>query len=73
MRRGGGAGGNHADAVEPQWNPFGDYAMVCGAWTVGKFFLGKGRVKYGLWRGKETKAVGYFDSFDKAKEAADDH
>lgn len=48
------------------------YAMTKPGWSIAKYKI-DGKWKYGLWRGKETKAVGYFDSFDKAKERADDH
>lgn len=52
------------------WKPKGKYAMVNGHWSVAKYQLGEGRVKYGLWYGEEVTARGYFNSFEEAKEKA---
>jgi hypothetical protein len=56
--------------TDRDWKPAGRYAMVSGDWTVTKYII-DGKPKYGLWLKGKDKAIGYFSSFDKAKERVD--
>lgn len=40
--------------------------MQSGEWMVSKYIL-KDKARYGVWKGKETNAAGYMDSFEEAK------
>lgn len=54
-------------ALEKKWVRLGQYAWVCGEWTVCNFLV-SGEEAYMLYRGKET--IGRFDTDREAMEAA---
>lgn len=54
-------------ALERVWKPLGQYAKVCGEWTVCNFLVNSEEA-YMLYRGKET--IGRFDTDREAMAAA---
>lgn len=54
-------------ALEKKWTRLGQYAFVCGEWTVCNFLV-SGEEAYMLYRGKET--IGRFDTDREAMAAA---
>lgn len=54
-------------ALEKKWTHLGQYAWVCGEWTVCNFLVNSEEA-YMLYRGNET--IGRFDTDREAMEAA---
>ena len=49
------------------WQAKGVYGMIKEPFRIAKHIV-NGRIKYGLW--KDYEHLGYFDSFDEAKDVA---
>lgn len=56
-----------SSALEKKWTRLGQYAWVCGEWTVCNFLVNSEEA-YMLYRGNET--IGRFDTDREAMEAA---
>lgn len=54
-------------ALERKWKPLGQYAMVCGEWTICNFLVNSEQA-FMLYRGNDT--LGRFDTSQEAMNAA---